>query len=139
MRARLSGEMTGPMSTPLSSPYPIFRLAAASLPGHLGEFADDMDATVHPRLFSMQEASTVIEAFDKGIQSILIGEATPEQVAAQVEEVKQHEERRKAQSFDSRSRARSLARQSRSPGRAGFRLTASAREASDTASGHHTL
>ena len=41
--------------------------------------------------------STVIEAFDKGIQSILIGEATPEEVAARVAAVKQRETQRQAQ------------------------------------------
>jgi ABC-type glycerol-3-phosphate transport system substrate-binding protein len=76
---------------------PANRLAAASLSGELAAFADDMDATVHPRLFGVQEDSTVIEAFDKGIQSILIGEATPEQVAKQVQEVKRREARRRAE------------------------------------------
>ena len=70
---------------------PANREAAASLPKHLGEFADDMDATMHPRLLSVQEQSAVIEAFDKGIQSIIIGESTPEHVAKQVDAVKQRE------------------------------------------------
>ena len=76
---------------------PANRLAAAKLPGPLAEFADDMDATVHPRLFAAQEDSSVIEAFDKGIQSILISEATPEQVGQQVSDVKQQETHRKAE------------------------------------------
>ena len=76
---------------------PANRLAAAHLPEQLAAFADDMDATVHPRLFPVQEDSSVIEAFDKGIQSILIGEATPEQVAQQVNDVKQQETHRKAE------------------------------------------
>jgi ABC-type glycerol-3-phosphate transport system substrate-binding protein len=67
---------------------PANRAAAASLSGALAAFADDMDATIHPRLFPVQEESTVIEAFDKGIQSIVIGEATPPQVAEHVESVK---------------------------------------------------
>lgn len=75
---------------------PANRLAAALLPPPLSAFADDMDATVHPRLFSVQEDSTVIEAFDKGIQSILIGEATAEQVAAQVDDVKRRAASRQA-------------------------------------------
>ncbi len=77
---------------------PANRLAAADLPGPLAAFADDMDATVHPRLLKIQEDSTVIEAFDKGIQSILIGEATPERVAREVEAVKQQATQRRAQS-----------------------------------------
>ncbi|MBI2104271.1 MAG: extracellular solute-binding protein [Candidatus Omnitrophica bacterium] len=75
---------------------PANRAAAADLPGPLAAFADDMDQTVHPRLFSVQEESTVIEAFDKGIQSILIGEQTPEEVAARVQQTKQHEARQRA-------------------------------------------
>lgn len=75
---------------------PANRLAAANLPPQLAAFAGQMDATVHPRLFSVQENSVVIEAFDKGIQSIIIGEATPEQVAKQVQDVKQREASRQA-------------------------------------------
>jgi len=67
---------------------PANRAAAAALSAPLAAFADDMDSTVHPRLFDAQEHSTVIEALTKGIQSILIGEATPEQVASQVDDVK---------------------------------------------------
>ena len=76
---------------------PANRLAAASLSPQLAAFADDMDATVHPRLFNVQEDATVIEAFDKGVQSILIGEASPEQVAARVADVKRQERSRLAQ------------------------------------------
>ncbi|MBI4342298.1 MAG: extracellular solute-binding protein, partial [Candidatus Omnitrophica bacterium] len=76
---------------------PANRLAAAHLPPALSAFADDMDATVHPRLFNVQEHSAVIEALDKGIQSILIGEATPSLVAKQVQDVKQRETTRRAQ------------------------------------------
>ncbi len=76
---------------------PANRAAASDLSPHLAAFADAMDATVHPRLFAVQEASPVIEAFDKGIQSILIGEATPEAVAQQVQEVKARETSRRAQ------------------------------------------
>jgi ABC-type glycerol-3-phosphate transport system substrate-binding protein len=75
---------------------PANRAAAAGLDGPLAAFADDMDAVVHPRLFSAQEVSTVIEAFDKGIQSILIGEATPAQVAHAVQQIKQREHARHA-------------------------------------------
>jgi hypothetical protein len=39
----------------------------------------------------VQEDSAVIEVFDKGIQSILIGEKTPMDVAKQVDEVKKRE------------------------------------------------
>ncbi len=76
---------------------PANRLAAAGLPPELAAFADDMDVTIHPRILTVQEDSTVIEAFNKGIQSILIGEATPEQVAQQVDEVKRRETTRRAE------------------------------------------
>lgn len=76
---------------------PANRLAAEALPPQLAAFAENLDATVHPRLFSVQENSSVIEAFDKGIQSILIGEATPEQVARQVADIKRRETSRRAQ------------------------------------------
>ena len=75
---------------------PANQLAAQQLPSALAAFADDMDAVVHPRLFQVQERSTVIEAFDKGIQSILIGEASPMQVAQAVQRVKQREKTRRA-------------------------------------------
>ena len=75
---------------------PANRAAAADLPAPLAAFADDMDAMVHPRLFGVQEESTVIEAFDKGIQSILIGERTPEEVAARVQQTKRQEANQRA-------------------------------------------
>ncbi|MFH0732763.1 MAG: extracellular solute-binding protein [Candidatus Omnitrophota bacterium] len=57
----------------------------------LAEFADDMDSAVHPNALPVQEFPRVIEAFDKGIQSILIGEMTPEEVALNVQSVKLRE------------------------------------------------
>jgi len=75
---------------------PANRAAAEGLSEHLAAFAGAVDAAVHPRLFAVQEHSPVIEAFDKGIQSILIGEATPEQVAKQVDDMKQREQSRHA-------------------------------------------
>jgi hypothetical protein len=39
----------------------------------------------------VSEFPAVIEAFDKGIQSIIIGEKTPEQVAAEVQRIKERE------------------------------------------------
>ena len=57
----------------------------------LSEFADDMENAVHPNTYSIHEIPVVTEAFDKGIQSILIGEKTPEQVAQEVQRVKEKE------------------------------------------------
>jgi len=50
-----------------------------------------MDSTTHPSTWGISESSAVIEAFDKGIQSIIIGEKTPEQIAEYVQQIKQKE------------------------------------------------
>ena len=76
---------------------PANRAAASSLPAELAAFADDMDSTIHPRLLNVQEEGAVIEALDKGIQSIIIGEASPQEVAARVQNVKQQETSRRAE------------------------------------------
>jgi len=59
----------------------------------LRQFADDMDKTVHPSLLPAAEHPLVIEAFDKGIQSIIIGESSPEEIAERVQAVKDRERR----------------------------------------------
>jgi ABC-type glycerol-3-phosphate transport system substrate-binding protein len=70
---------------------PANRKCADMLSGHTAEFAAAMDNVVHPRLLPLEEYPLVTEAFDKGIQSILIGEATPEEVAKTVQEAKVRE------------------------------------------------
>ena len=70
---------------------PANRNCADVLSGHTAEFAASMDNVVHPRLLPMEEYPLVTEAFDKGIQSILIGERTPEQIANTVQEAKVRE------------------------------------------------
>lgn len=55
----------------------------------LAQFADDMDGTIHPDLLPVNEYSQVIEFFDKGIQSILIGEESPEEIARKIQEIKE--------------------------------------------------
>jgi ABC-type glycerol-3-phosphate transport system substrate-binding protein len=57
----------------------------------LSQFADDMDNTTHPNVYPVHELPAVTEAFDKGIQSILIGEKTPQEVAEEVQRVKEKE------------------------------------------------
>jgi ABC-type glycerol-3-phosphate transport system substrate-binding protein len=54
----------------------------------LGEFSKGMDQSTHPTLWPVNEDPLVIEAFDKGIQAIIIGEKTPQQVAHDVQVVK---------------------------------------------------
>ena len=55
----------------------------------LSQFADDMDNTTHPNIYPVHEDHEVVEASDKGIQSILIGEKTPEDIAREVQKVKE--------------------------------------------------
>ena len=67
---------------------PVNQLALANIPPILADFAASMDSTTHPTIWPLNEDALVIEAFDKGLQSIIIGEKTPEQVAAEVQKVK---------------------------------------------------
>ena len=60
---------------------PSNREALASIPKVLSEFAKSMDYTTHPTIWTHNEDSLVLEAYDKGIQSIIIGEKTHQQVA----------------------------------------------------------
>ena len=57
----------------------------------LSQFAGAMDSTTHPNIWGVSEFPMVIETFDKGIQSIIIGEKTPEQLAKEVQAVKNRE------------------------------------------------
>ncbi|MDD5655359.1 MAG: extracellular solute-binding protein, partial [Candidatus Omnitrophica bacterium] len=70
---------------------PANREALKDIPTILAQFADDMDATTHPSTWGISEFPTVIEAIDKKLQSIVIGESTPEQVAKEVQEIKARE------------------------------------------------
>ncbi len=67
---------------------PSNRAASASLTKILGDFAKAMEDSTHPTIWALNEDPVVVEAFDKGIQSIIIGEKTPQQVAEQVRRVK---------------------------------------------------
>lgn len=70
---------------------PSNREAVSAIPSTLSEFANDMDNAVHPNLLPVMEFSTVAETFGKGIQSIIIGEKTPLEVAREVQAVKERE------------------------------------------------
>lgn len=61
------------------------------IPNILVQFSDDMDRIMHPNNLPVSEIPSVVEARDKGIQSILIGEKTPEEVAKNVQEIKVRE------------------------------------------------
>ncbi len=67
---------------------PSNKQSIASIPKILSDFAKYMDSTTHPSTFPVSEWPEVTEAFDKGIQSIIIGESTPEEIAKSVQEVK---------------------------------------------------
>jgi len=71
---------------------PSNREALAFIPEILADFAKVMDSTTHPTLWKYNELPKVVEAFDKGIQAIIIGEMTPAQVASEVQEVKLREQ-----------------------------------------------
>jgi len=68
---------------------PANRASLVDIPPILAQFADDMDNATHPNVLPVNEYSQVIEFFTKGIQSIIIGEKTPEEVANKVQEVKE--------------------------------------------------
>jgi ABC-type glycerol-3-phosphate transport system substrate-binding protein len=61
------------------------------IPDSLAQFTEGMDNATHPTVWEVSESSVVIDVRDKGIQSIIIGEKTPEQVAAEVQKVKERE------------------------------------------------
>ena len=68
---------------------PANRTATTSTPKELAEFSAAMDNTTQQTAWPLNEDYVVFEAFTKGIQSIIIGELTPQQVAADVQQVKQ--------------------------------------------------
>lgn len=70
---------------------PSNREALESIPAVLSEFARAMDLTTHPTVWPYNENALVTEKFDKGIQSIIIGEKTPEEVAREVQAIKERE------------------------------------------------
>lgn len=73
---------------------PANKKSLTEIPPILAQFADDMDKTVHPRELPVNEFSIVVETFDRGLQSILIGEKTPLEVAREVQKIKERELKR---------------------------------------------
>jgi len=61
------------------------------IPEILAQFAKGMEVATHPNVWGVSEFPAVIEVWDKGIQSIIIGEKTPEQVASAVQKIKERE------------------------------------------------
>ncbi len=75
----------------ITNNLPANKESLKKIPEILSQFADDMELTTHPNLWGVSEFPAVIEAFDKGIQSIIIGEKTPEQIAQEVQKIKERE------------------------------------------------
>ncbi|MFH1714719.1 MAG: extracellular solute-binding protein [Elusimicrobiota bacterium] len=73
---------------------PVNKDSLKSISPILAQFADNMDKTTHPSFLPYAEFPSVIEAFDKGIQSIIIGEKTAEQIAKEVQSLKETELKR---------------------------------------------
>lgn len=74
---------------------PANKNSLSRIPEILVQFARGMDYATHPNVWGVSEFSLVIETFDRGIQSIIIGEKTPEQVASEVQKIKDRELARK--------------------------------------------
>jgi len=55
----------------------------------LAEFVSGMEQATHPSLWPVHEKSTALDAFNIGLQSIVLGTKTPQQVAREVQEVKE--------------------------------------------------
>jgi ABC-type glycerol-3-phosphate transport system substrate-binding protein len=75
---------------------PAVKDAAGSTSPVLAKFAAGMEISVHPSRYPITEAPAVVERFDKVIQSILIGEKTPQEAAEDVEAAKKEEQSKPA-------------------------------------------
>lgn len=65
------------------------------IPLVLSQFADDMEFTTHPNLYPVHEDPMVTETMDKGIQSIMIGEKSVQEVAQEIQRVKEKESKKR--------------------------------------------
>jgi len=74
---------------------PANKNSVGRIPEILASFTKSMDYAAHPNAWMVSETSAVTEAFDRGIQSIIIGKKAPEQVAAEVQSIKERELARK--------------------------------------------
>ncbi|MFC1515033.1 ABC transporter substrate-binding protein [Candidatus Omnitrophota bacterium] len=70
---------------------PANREALAEIPQILAEFADDAQSITHPNMWPYQEYPKVIETFTKGLQSIIIGEISVQDLASRIQNVKEKE------------------------------------------------
>jgi len=79
---------------------PANRQAVTSISRVLSEFASSMDSTTHPKIWTHNEEIIVFETFVKGIQSIIIGEKTANEVAVEVQAVKAREIEKQKRRFN---------------------------------------
>lgn len=70
---------------------PSNRYALSAIEKVLEDFANGMDHATHPTIWRLIEQPVVKERFGKGLQSILLGKKTPEQVAQEVQKIKVRE------------------------------------------------
>lgn len=70
---------------------PSNKFALEKIPPLLADFSKGMENVTHPNVWPVNEVPRVIERFDKGIQSIIIGEKTPEQLGRELTELKAEE------------------------------------------------
>jgi ABC-type glycerol-3-phosphate transport system substrate-binding protein len=61
------------------------------IPEILAGFFKAMDYSTHPSIWNVSEFPVVLETLGRGIQSIILGEKTPQQVAQEVQKVKEQE------------------------------------------------
>lgn len=76
---------------------PANKNSLSRIPSVLSEFAKSMDNTTHPNIWPVQEFPIVTERFTKGIQSIIIGEKTPEELSREIQALKEREMAKKKQ------------------------------------------
>ena len=70
---------------------PANKISLGEISPILTGFANDMDIATHPNTWGISEFPAVIETWNKGIQSIIIGERTPEEVAQETQRIKDRE------------------------------------------------
>lgn len=75
----------------MTNNLPANKECVSSISPILSQFAKSMDYATHPNIWGVSEFPAVIEELDKGIQRIILGEKTPEQVAAEVQKIKVRE------------------------------------------------
>jgi raffinose/stachyose/melibiose transport system substrate-binding protein len=54
----------------------------------LKDLASGLESSTHPNVWPFEEDSRVIEIFDKGLQQLILGEKTPQEVAEKIQQVK---------------------------------------------------